>query len=218
VEFRILGPIEVVDNGRALPLGSRKQRALLALLLLHAGKVVSRDRLIDDLWQGEPPAAAETTLRSHISRLRSALGASRLLSQAPGYRLVLAPDELDVKRCEYLLAEGRDALVQGRAADAAERLRAALALWRGSVLADLAYEPFAQGEIARLEELRLAVLEERIEADLALARHADLVGELEGLVVEDPLRERLRGQLMLALYRSAARPTRSRATRRRGVC
>ena len=218
MEFRILGPIEVVDNGRALPLGSRKQRALLALLLLHAGKVVSRDRLIDDLWQGEPPAAAETTLRSHISRLRSALGASRLLSQAPGYRLVLAPDELDVKRCEYLLAEGRDALVQGRAADAAERLRAALALWRGSVLADLAYEPFAQGEIARLEELRLAVLEERIEADLALARHADLVGELEGLVVEDPLRERLRGQLMLALYRSAARPTRSRATRRRGVC
>ncbi len=202
MEFRILGPIEVVEDGRALPLGSRKQRALLALLVLHAGKVVSRDRLIDDLWHGEPPAAPETTLRSHISRLRSVLGASRLLSRAPGYTLVLAPDELDVTRCEALLAEGRRALARGHAAEAAERLRSALALWRGSALADLAYEPFAQGEISRLEELRLAVLEERIEADLALARHADLVGELEALVAEHPLRERVRGQLMLALYRS----------------
>jgi DNA-binding SARP family transcriptional activator len=170
--------------------------------VLHAGEVVSRDRLIDDLWHGEPPAAAETTLRSHISRLRSALGASRLLSRAPGYALVLAPEELDSTRCERLLTEARAAFAQGHAAEAAERLRSALALWRGSALADVAYEPFAQGEIARLEELRLAVLEERIEADLALARHADLVGELEGLVAEHPLRERLRGQLMLALYRS----------------
>jgi DNA-binding SARP family transcriptional activator len=202
MEFRILGPLEVVEDGRALSLGSRKQRALLALLLLHAGKVVSRDRLIDDLWHGEPPAAAETTLRSHISRLRSALGASRLLSRAPGYTLVLAPEELDATRCERLLADGRETLAEGRAVDAAEVLRSALALWRGSALADVAYEPFAQGEIARLEELRLAVLEERIEADLAVARHADLVGELEGLVAEHPLRERLRGQLMLALYRS----------------
>jgi DNA-binding SARP family transcriptional activator len=202
VEFRILGPLEVVEDGRAIALGSRKQRALLALLLLHAGRVVSRDRLIDDLWHGEPPAAAETTLRSHISRLRSALGASRLLSRAPGYTLVLVSEELDAVRCERLLADGREALAQGRASEAAERLRSALALWRGSALADVAYEPFAQGEIARLEELRLAVLEERIETDLALARHADLVRELEGLVAEHPLRERLRGQLMLALYRS----------------
>ncbi len=202
MEFRILGPLEVVENGRVLRLGSRKQRALLALLLLHAGKVVSRDRLIDDLWHGDPPAAAETTLRAHISRLRSALGASRLLSRPPGYTLVLAPEELDSTRCEELLVEARDALGQGRAAEAAERLRSALALWRGSVLADVAYEPFTQGEIARLEELRFAVLEERIESDLALARHADLVGELEALVAEHPLRERLRGQLMLALYRS----------------
>jgi DNA-binding SARP family transcriptional activator len=202
VEFRILGPLEIVENGRALRLGSRKQRALLALLVLHAGKVVSRDRLIDELWHGEPPPAAETTLRSHISRLRSAVGAARLLSRAPGYTLVLAPEELDSTRCERLLAEARGALAQGRAAEAAERLRSALALWRGSALADVAYEPFAQGEISRLEELRLAVLEERVEADLALARHADLVGELEALVAEHPLRERLRGQLMLALYRS----------------
>ena len=202
MEFRILGPLEVVEDGRALGLGSRKQRVLLALLLLHADEVVSRDRLIDDLWHGEPPAAAETTLRSHISRLRAALGASRLPGRAPGYRLVLAPDELDAAQCERLLAEGRDALAQGRAAAAAERLRSALALWRGSPLADVAYEPFAQGEITRLEELRLAVIEERIQADLALGRHADLVGELAALVAEHPLRERLRGQLMLALYRS----------------
>jgi DNA-binding SARP family transcriptional activator len=202
VEFRILGPLEVVEGGRALRLGSRKQRALLALLILQAGKVVSRDRLIDDLWHGDPPAAAETTLRSHISRLRSVLGPSRLLSRAPGYILVLAPEELDAARCERLLAEARDARGQRRASQAADRLRSALALWRGSVLADVAYEPFAQGEIARLEEMRLAVLEERIEADLALGRHADLVGELDALVAEHPLRERLRGQHMLALYRS----------------
>jgi DNA-binding SARP family transcriptional activator len=202
VDFRILGPLEVVENGRSVGLGSRKQRALLTLLVLHAGKVVSLDRLIDDLWHGEPPAAAAATVRSHISRLRSALGASRLLSRAPGYALVLEPDELDAARGERLFADGREALGQGRADEAAERLRSALSLWRGSPLADVAYEPFAQGEIARLEELRLAVLEERIEADLALGSHADIVGELEALVTEHPLRERLRGQLMLALYRS----------------
>jgi DNA-binding SARP family transcriptional activator/tetratricopeptide (TPR) repeat protein len=202
VEFRILGPLEVVENGRPLRLGSRKQRALLALLVLHAGKVVSRDQLIDDLWHGEPPAAAETTLRSHISRLRSALGASRLLSRAPGYSLVLAPEELDAARCERLLKDGRDALAQGRPSTAADRLRSAVGLWRGPALADVAYEPFAQAEIGRLEELRHAIVEERIEADLALARHADVVGELEALVAEHPLRERLRGQLMLALYRT----------------
>ena len=202
VEFRILGPLEVVDAGRALHLGSRKQRTLLTLLALHAGRVVSRDQLIDDLWHGEPPPAAEATLRSHISRLRSVLGASRLLSRSPGYMLVLHQQELDAARCELLLAEGRDALAHGRATGAAECFRSALALWRGPALADAEYEPFAQGEIARLEELRLAVLEERIEADLALARHGDLVGELEALVAEHPLRERLRVQLMLALYRS----------------
>src|SRR5262249_43539440 len=154
----------------------------------------------DDLWQGEPPASAQTTLRAHVSRLRSALGASRLLSRAPGYALVVASDELDAVRCERLLAEGRDALSQDRPAEAAKRLRSALAPWRGAPLADVTYEPFAQGEIARLEQLRLSVLEERIDADLALGRHADLVGELDALVTEHPVRERLRAQLMLALY------------------
>jgi len=202
VDFRILGPLEVVEDGRALQLGGPKQRALLALLLLHADNVVTRDRLIDELWHGEPPAAAETTLRSHISRLRSTLGASRLLSKRPGYSLVLAPEELDSARCERLLAEAREALARGAAAMASDRLRSALALWRGPVLADLAYEPFVQGEIGRLEELRLALVEERIEAALALARHADVIGELEVLVTEHPLRERMRGQLMVALYRS----------------
>src|SRR5262249_4669217 len=165
-------------------------------------KVVSRDRLIEDLWHGEPPPAAEITVRSHISRLRAALGASRLISRAPGYTLVLAPEELDAARCEGLLTQAREALAESRASEAAELRRSALAVWRGRPLADVAYEPFAQGEIARLEELQLAVLEERLEADLTLARHADLVGELEALVAEHPLRERLRGQLMLALYRS----------------
>src|SRR5262249_10938710 len=121
---------------------------------------------------------------------------------APGYTLVVASEEVDATRFERLLAEGRNALVEGRAAEAATILRSALELWRGPVLADVEYEPFAQGEIARLEELLLAPPEERIEADLALSRHADLVGELGGLVAEQPLRERLRGQLMLALYRS----------------
>jgi DNA-binding SARP family transcriptional activator len=202
VEFRILGPLEVVENGLPLPLGSRKQRALLALLVLHAGEVVSRDRLIDDLWHGDPPAAAATTLRSHVSRLRASLGATRLLSRPPGYGLVVGPDELDAARCERLLADGRHALAEGRAAQAAEVLRAALGLWRGPPLLDVTYAPFAQGAIGRLEELRLTLLEERIEADLMLARHVDLVRELEVLVAEHPLRERLRGQLMLALYRS----------------
>src|SRR5207244_6128563 len=142
------------------------------------------------------PAADETTLRSHLSRLRAVLGASRLLSRAPGYSLVVEPEELDSSQGEQLLAEAKDALAQGRAPKAAQLLRSALALWRGQVLADLAYEPFAQGEIARLEELRLAIVEERIEADLALARHGDLVRELEALVADDPLRERLQGQLM----------------------
>jgi DNA-binding SARP family transcriptional activator/tetratricopeptide (TPR) repeat protein len=202
VEFRILGPVEVVEKGRVLRLGSRKQRSLLTLLVLHGGKVVSRDQLIDDLWHGEPPAAAETTLRSHVSRLRSALGTSRLQSRAGGYALVLAPDELDAARCERLLRDGRDALARGRPAKAAELLRSALAVWRGPALADCAYEPFAQSEIGRLEELRLAIMEERLDADLALARHDMVVGELEALVAEHPLRERLRAQLMLALYRA----------------
>jgi DNA-binding SARP family transcriptional activator len=208
IDFRILGPLEVWDDDRPLPLGGAKQRALLALLLLRANQVLSRDRLIDELWAERPPETATTALQVYVSQLRKALasgggdGRQRLATRAGGYLLALAPDELDAARFERLLAEARESLTDGDPAQAAACLREALALWRGPALADFAYEPFAQAEIARLEELRLACLEERIEADLALGRQADLVGELEGLVVQQPLRERLRGQLMLALYRS----------------
>jgi DNA-binding SARP family transcriptional activator len=202
MEFRILGPLEIVEDGRLLRLGSRRQRALLALLLVEAGEIVSRDRLIEELWRGNPPPAAEATLRSHLSRLRSTIGASRLQSRPPGYALALDPDDLDASRFERLADKGREALARGRVEQAAELLQQALALWRGPPLAEFAGEPFAQITIARLEESRLAATEERIEADLALGRHADLIGELAGLVTEHPLRERLRAQLMLALYRS----------------
>ncbi|MDX6618568.1 MAG: eukaryotic-like serine/threonine-protein kinase, partial [Gaiellales bacterium] len=202
VEFNILGPLEIVEGGRAVRLESPKQRALLTLLLLQEGEVVSRDRLIEELWLGNPPPAAETTLRSHLSRLRSVVGASRLETRPPGYALALAPDELDAATFRRLGAEGRQALELGRMGEAADLLRRALGLWRGPALADFAYESFAQSAIARLEESRLVVTEERITADLALGRHADLVGELEALVAAHPLRESLRAQFMLALYRS----------------
>jgi DNA-binding SARP family transcriptional activator/DNA-binding beta-propeller fold protein YncE len=201
VEFRILGPLEAEQEGRLVPLGGRKQRALLALLLLHANAVVPRDRLIDEIWGDEPPETARTALQVYVSQLRKALGGERIETRAPGYRVRTEPDALDLERFERLVAEGRDALAGGEAERSADALREALALWRGTPLAELGAVPFAQRECLRLEELRLASLEERVEADLELGRHARLVPELEGLVREHPLRERLRGQLMLALYR-----------------
>jgi DNA-binding SARP family transcriptional activator len=201
VEFRILGPLEAEQDGRLVPLGGRKQRALLALLLLHANAVVPRDRLIDEIWGDEPPETARTALQVHVSQLRKALGGERIETRAPGYRVRTEPDALDLERFERLVAEGRDALAGGDAERSADALREALALWRGTPLAELGEVPFAQRECLRLEELRLAALEERVEADLQLGRHARLVSELEGLVREHPLRERGRGQLMLALYR-----------------
>jgi DNA-binding SARP family transcriptional activator/tetratricopeptide (TPR) repeat protein len=191
-------------------LGGRKQRALLAVLLLHANEVVSRDRLIDELWGDVPPKSAADIVRVFVSRLRKALephaagnGAYRILQTRPaGYVLAVEADQLDVQIFESRLAEAGHLRATGDSAAAAEFFREALTLWRGPPLADFTYEPFAQSEIARLEELRLAVVEERIDADLACARHADLVVELESLVREEPGRERLRGQLMLALYRS----------------
>ena len=205
MQFRLLGPLEVEDHGRTLVLGSAKQRALLAILLLHANEVVSRDRLIDELWGEQPPASAPHSLEVYVSRLRKTLqpddGERLLLTQAGGYLLRLEPDQLDVTCFERLLEEGRRALAAGKYERASERLAEALALWRGSTLGDLAYEPFARPEIERLEEQRLAALEERIEAELALSRHASLVAELESLSNQHPLRERLHGQLMLALYR-----------------
>jgi predicted ATPase/DNA-binding SARP family transcriptional activator len=202
MQYRVLGPLEVRDGEGSLPLAGAKQRALLALLLLHANRVLSRDRLIDELWGDEPPATAVTSLQVYVSRLRKLLPAETLLTRPPGYVLEVEPEELDVRRFERLLAEGHAALAADDAERAAIVLHQALELWRGPALAEFAFEPFAQAEIGRLEDLRLAAVEERVEADLALGRHADLIGELEGLIAENPHRERLRGQLMLALYRS----------------
>ncbi len=202
MEFRILGPLEVLEDGRPVELAGRRQRAVLALLLLHANEVVSSDRLIDGLWGERPPATAAKVLQNAVSQLRRSLGENVIVTRAPGYLLHVEPDAIDARRFESLLADGRRTLAEGRAAEAAATLREALALWRGPPLEEFAYEPFASTEVARLDELRLRALEERIEADLALGRHADLVGELEPLVSEHPLRERPRGQLMLALYQS----------------
>jgi len=200
LEFRILGPLEVVDGTRALALGGLSQRALLAFLLLHANLVVSNDRLLDELWVGDPPSSGATALQVRVSQLRKGLGpaAERLETRPPGYALRVARGELDLDRFSDLVEQADGA---GPAA-ASELLRRALALWRGATLADLAYESFAQAAIARIEELRLVALERRIEADLSLGRHGAVVPELEELVATEPLRERLRGQLMLALYRS----------------
>ena len=187
MEFGILGPLEVVEDVTQVDLGGAKQRALLAVLLLHANEIVSTDRIIDALWEDEPPETVRKTLQVYVSRLRKALGKERLETKVPGYRLRVAEDELDLERFQRL---------------AEKEPREALALWRGPPLAELAHQRFAQTEIARLEELRLACLERRIEEDLEQGMHGALVGELEQLVREHPLRERLRGQLMLALYRS----------------
>ena len=199
MEFRILGPLEVADGDAVVPLGGAKQRALLAILLLSANEVVSVDRLIDELWGERSPESGVTALQVRVSQLRKALGAGGelILTRAPGYVIRLEREQLDLYRFERLLGEADAA----EPAVATAKLHEALALWRGLALSDLAYESFAQPAIGRLEELRLAALEKRIEADLALGRHAELVAELEALVTVHPLRERLRGHLMLALYR-----------------
>jgi len=201
MDFRILGPLDVLDGGEPVALGGSRQRALLALLLIHAGEAVSSDRLIEALWGS---ATAGKTLQVTVSRLRKALGADGaelLRTREHGYELRIAPEQLDAHRFTALLARARDELAAGRAAEAAALLDDALALWRGRPLDDLAYEPFAQPEIARLEELRAEALEQRVEARLALGRHAEVVGELPALIEEHPYRERLRAQFMLALYR-----------------
>jgi DNA-binding SARP family transcriptional activator/streptogramin lyase len=204
MEIRILGPLEAwVDAGR-VDLGGGRQRALLALLTLHANEVVSSERLIDELWGAQPPATAQKALQNLVSQLRRTLGSTAeraLVTYSPGYSLRLGDDALDAWRFERLAAEGRH-LLEEEPARAAERLRSALALWRGDPLLEFAYEPFAQAEITRLHELRLEALEDRIDADLSLGRDAELVPELEALVAAFPLRERLRRQLMLALYRT----------------
>jgi DNA-binding SARP family transcriptional activator len=201
MEFRILGPLEVRDGDRTISIGGGRQRALLALLILNANETVSTDRLVEELWAGRAPATAPKVVQNHISQLRRAFTDGLLVTEGSGYTLRLEPESIDLARFERLLDEGRHALARGDAQKASGLLRDALALWRGPPLADFAFESFAQTEIARLEERRLVALEERIEADLALGLNADLVGELEALITKHPLRERLRGQLMLALYR-----------------
>jgi DNA-binding SARP family transcriptional activator len=202
VEIRILGPLEVVEHDRPVVMGAPKVRALLAVLVLHRGEVVSTDRLIDALWGERASSTAAKTVQVYVSNLRKALGDGLLVTEGRGYMLRAEAGQVDVDRFEALVAQGRAALVQGDALAAGAVLREALGVWRGPALTDFAYESFAQAQIARLEEARLAALEDRIDADLASGEQARLVGELEALVREHPLRERLRAQLMLALYRS----------------
>jgi DNA-binding SARP family transcriptional activator len=204
MDYRILGPLEALDGERRLPLGGARQRSVLALLLLHGNEALTRDVIIDQLWGEEPPATAAKVLQNCISALRKELpgGTDTLRTVRGAYTLVLGADELDRDRFERLVAEGRAALTEERHAEAGEQLQKALALWRGAPLSDFTYERFAQEEITRIEELHIAALEDRIEADLALGRHDELAPELEALVTRHPLRERLRRQLMLALYRA----------------
>jgi class 3 adenylate cyclase/DNA-binding SARP family transcriptional activator len=204
LDFRILGPLEVLDEGRAVPLGGARQRALLAVLLLHANETVSTDRLIEDVWGGASVATAAKTVQVHVSRLRKALpgGGEVLVTRERGYQLQVDPERLDANRFERLLGEARAEQAAGRPDGAAARLEEGLGLWRGEPLADLAYEPFAQAETARLTDLRAGAQELQIEAKLALGSHAEVIAPLEALIEEHPFRENLRAQLMLALYRS----------------
>src|SRR5918994_678959 len=189
VEVKLLGPLEVAVDGHRVELRRKKQRALLALLALRAGEVVSIDRLVDELWGETPPKAAVGSLQNLVSELRKLIGPDLLVTRAPGYVLELDRQLVDAHRFEQAVGKGGE-------------LRGALSFWRGPALADLVFEPFAQAEIARLEELRAVAREELFAAELELGRHAQLVAELEAFVAEHPLRERPRGQLMLALYRS----------------
>ena len=198
LEFRILGPLEVSSETGHVALGGPKQRGLLAILVLEAGRVVPTDRLIDLLWGEEAPKTATASLQNAVGRLRRALGSDVLETRAPGYVLRVDPSQIDARRFERELADAR----RLPAAERLDRLQAALDLWRGPTLTEFAFDDFAQAEIRRLEELRLVVIGERIDADLELGRHGDVIGELEALVREHPLRETFRRQLMLALYRA----------------
>jgi DNA-binding SARP family transcriptional activator/streptogramin lyase len=210
MEFRILGPLEVAEHGSRLNVGRGKERSVLAILLLHANEVISSERLIDDLWGDEPPATATKSIQVYVSRLRKALASAGsggspdgvLLTRGGGYTLRVEPGQFDATSFEQGLTQAERSLAAGAPEQASETLRRVLALWRGPALADFVYEPFAELEIARLEELRLVAIEQRITADLQLGRHAAVVPELDTLVARHPLRERFWEQLMLALYRS----------------
>jgi DNA-binding SARP family transcriptional activator len=174
--------------------------SLLALLLVHRGAAISLDRIVDELWEAAGPRHARNAVHVVASRLRAVVGEGLVVSEGGGYALLVRPGALDADAFEERLWRGRDELARGESWAAAETLRAALGLWRGPALVDVAHDGFAQPEIARLEDLRLTCISERVDADLACGRHAVLTGELEALVRQHPMRERLRGQLMLALY------------------
>ena len=201
MEFGILGPLEVRHGDRLVHIEGAKERALLAFLLLHAGEPVSADRLIDELWGQSPPLTARKSVQVRVARLRRALGRDVVLTRGDAYVVRLQPHQLDLSRFEELVSEGADALAAADPTAAVARLDSALAIWRGPPLTEFRYESFAQAAIGRLEELRVHAVELRIEAQLDLGRHARVVGELGDLVVAHPFRERLRGHLMLALYR-----------------
>ena len=206
VVFRILGSLDASRDGRQLALGRAKQRAVLARLLVNANRVVTSNELIEALWPDKAPGKPQTAVQGYISKLRRILDPDApyavIVTERAGYRLPVAPDALDVFRFEALLKLGRRFLVARSPAEASTVLTEALELFRGPPLADFTYDSWAQSAIGRLVELRLACLEERLEADLRLGRHAELVGEISALVAEHPLREGLRGHLILALYRS----------------
>ena len=205
MEFRLLGPLEVRGVEGVVPLAGRKQRALLARLLLDANRTVAMDRLVDDLWGEEVPESAQKMVQIYVSQLRKVLPAGMLQTRSPGYAVELDPATIDVVRFEQLRREGEAAHAAGNVELASRRFAEALALWRGAPLAEF-QEPFAVTEAARLEELRLVCLESRIAADLDRGRHAELVAELEPLVARHPLREGLRAQQVLALYRAGRQP------------
>ena len=206
IDYRLLGPLEVACDGCVLDLGGRKQRILLAILLLHANQPVHRDVLIDHIWGEHPPAGPDHAVDVYIWRLRKTLdpvaGNPCVLTQPGGYLLQVTREQVDVARFERLAEDARRLLAAAAAVRAAAGFREALALWRGAPLADFRNEAFAQAEIARLEQRRTEVVEDRIDADLALGHHCALIGELEALVAAQPLRERPYQQLMIALYRS----------------
>jgi len=202
MEFRVLGPLEVVAGGHAVALTSAKGRALLGFLLLHRGETVARERLIEELWGEAPPKTVTAELRVYVSKLRKLLPPGLLATREEGYALLIEADAVDAERFERAARDGSALLAAGDPATAVQVLSEALALWRGPLLGDLAIEAWAQAEARRLGGLRLTALEEQVEAELALGHHVGVIGVLERLVVQEPYRERPQAQLMLALYRS----------------
>src|SRR5437868_7545677 len=212
MEVRLLGPVELIVDGRPVQVPTAKLRALLAILVIHRGRVVSTDRLIDELWEARPPRTAEGTLHTYVSRLRrifapdsSSVRTELLIRRRPGYQLAITPDQVDTHHFQALVASAQSVAEAGDHVEAVEILAGGLSLWRGPALAEFADRSFASAEALALEDLRLTAVDQWAESRLAMGEHQDLVGELHRLTSEHPIRERLWGQLMLALYRSGRR-------------